>query len=365
MRNSLWVSIVAFLSLFVLSCDAAPLTYAPAVKKAAPAVVNVYILRQTSVVSDNSDSKRGYNRLRPILKNRVVLGSGVIMDPRGYILTNSHVIRDRNDRILVALSDGRTVRAEVIGNDPETDLAVLKISLKDIPVVTLGDSENLEVGDVVLAIGNPFGLGRTVTQGVISALGRTAVGLSNIENFIQTDVALNPGSSGGALINTEGQLIGINTGIYTKSGGYQGVSFAIPVNAAKNILQQIIKSGKVDRGWLGVEVKTLTPMRVYELKTKPTMGVIVDQIEKDSPAEGRLQLNDIITKINGREIRSSSGFMNNIASRNPGDEVILDMYRDGQPQQVTVKLKSHTSTDDAWREVNIKNKKNRYPDDRT
>ena len=364
MRNRLLASLVTFLSLFVLAAYAAPLSYAPAVKKAAPSVVNVYILRKTSVRSNNSAYMRGYNRLRPILKNRVVLGSGVIMDSRGYILTNSHVIRDRSDRILVALSDGRTMRAQLIGNDPETDLAVLKVGIKNLPVVTIGNSEHLEVGDVVLAIGNPFGLGRTVTQGIISALGRTAVGLSNIENFIQTDVALNPGSSGGALINTDGKLIGINTGIYTKSGGYQGVSFAIPINAAENILQQIIKFGKVKRGWLGVEVLSLTPMRVYELKSKQTMGVVIDKVNKGSPADGKLQPNDIITKINGRVVRNANGFMNNIAHRTPGDDIVLNVFRDGQQHDITIKLKSRSSTDKLWHDVTIKGKKYRYPDDR-
>lgn len=364
MRNRLLALLITFISLFVLTGHAAPLSYAVAVKAAAPAVVNVYTLKTTTAHEDDANKLGSYHHLQPILKNRMVLGSGVIMDSQGYILTNSHVIRDRSDQILVALSDGRTMRAELIGNDPETDLAVLKIAMKDLPVITLGNSEHLEVGDVVLAIGNPFGLGRTVTQGIISALGRTAVGLSNIENFIQTDVALNPGSSGGALINTDGKLIGINTGIYTRSGGYQGVSFAIPVNAAENILQQIIKFGQVKRGWLGAYVKTLTPMRVYELNAKQTMGVIVDRITKGSPAADKLQLNDIITKINGRSIHNANGFMSDIAQRSPGNDIKLDIYRNGQPHQVSITLKSQMVTDKSWHDVTVKGKNYHYPDDR-
>lgn len=351
-------------SLFVPTCFATPVTYASAVKKAAPAVVNVYIMRAGERPHQDSPYFKNYGRLRPVIKNRVVLGSGVIMDPRGYVLTNSHVIRDRSNQVLVALADGRTTRAEIVGNDPETDLAVLKIGLKDLPTIEFGNSDQLEVGDVVLAIGNPFGLGRTVTQGIISALGRTAVGLSNIENFIQTDVALNPGSSGGALINTEGQLVGINTGIYTKSGGYQGVSFAIPINAAVNILQQIIKSGKVLRGWLGIEVQSLTPMRVYELKSKPSQGAIVEKVITDSPAAGKLQVNDIITEINGKPIMDANGFLNNIAQRTPGHQVQLLVYRNNQPQTITLIIKPHDSEEKMWHEVKVKGKKHLYPDDR-
>jgi Do/DeqQ family serine protease len=361
-KRILWGFILSF-TVFSFYVLAAPLTYAPAVKNASPAVVNVYILRQTSTRSNLSPYFKGYNRLKPILKNRVVLGSGVIMDKRGYLLTNSHVIRDRN-KILVALSDGRTVRAEVVGNDPESDLAVLKIDLKNLPIIAVGNSDKIQVGDVVLAIGNPFGLGRTVTQGIISALGRTAVGLSNIENFIQTDVALNPGSSGGALINTEGQLIGINTGIYTKSGGYQGVSFAIPVNAAENILRQIIKHGSVKRGWLGVEVVKLDPMMVYDLKSKQNLGVVVEKILSDSPAVNKLKVNDIITEVNGSKVRNANGFMSYIAQRKPDETIHLTVYRNHKPETISIQLKARNTEDKLWHEKIIGGKKYMYPDDR-
>jgi serine protease DegS len=253
----------------------------------------------------------------------------------------------------------------VIGSDPETDLAVLKIDLKNLPVIEVADSNNLQVGDVVLAIGNPFGLGRTVTQGIISALGRTAVGLSNIENFIQTDVALNPGSSGGALINTDGQLIGINTGIYTRSGGYQGVSFAIPVNAAENILKQIIKYGVVKRGWLGLEVVTLDPILMYDLKLNQTMGVVVTKVLAKSPALNKLKVNDLITKVNGQKIHDAGGFMNTIIQNTPGKDVQLTYYRDNQEHTLTLKLSADKSGDgNQWHDVVVKGKKHQYPDDR-
>lgn len=344
--------------------NAAPMTYAPAVKKAAPAVVNVYILRADTSHKNASGYTKGFHRLRSATKNRMVLGSGVLMDKRGYILTNSHVIRDRA-KILVALSDGRSARAEIIGGDPETDLAVLKINLKQLPMMEIGNSNDLQVGDVVLAIGNPFGLGRTVTQGIISALGRTAVGLSNIENFIQTDVALNPGSSGGALINTEGKLIGINTGIYTRSGGYQGVSFAIPVNEAENILQQIIKYGVVKRGWLGVDVVNLDPILIYDLKLKQTMGVVVKKISDKSPVLNKLQENDVIVEINGRKLHDENGFMSTVAQSAPGTDVTLTYYRGNQRHTLTVKLGATSADSGRWQDVKVKGKKHRYPDDRT
>lgn len=360
MLKQFFVSLILLLLVICRGSMAAPLTYAPAVKKAAPSVVNVYILRQAS--RGTAYSRRSAT-LRPILKQRLVLGSGVIMDPRGYILTNSHVVRDRS-HILVSLSDGRAIRAKLVGMDSETDLAVIKIDLKNLPVIAVGNSDKLQVGDVVLAIGNPFGLGSTVTQGIISALGRTAVGLSNIENFIQTDVALNPGSSGGALINTQGQLIGINTGIYTRSGGYQGVSFAIPVNAANSVLQQIIVHGKVSRGWLGLEVVNLDPLLAYDLKTKLTQGVVVEKIARKSPAYHQLKPNDIITQVNQRKIRKAQNFMSNVAQRMPGNTIELTLYRNHVKKIVTIILGSRPEGDNLWRKVTIDGKSYKYPDDR-
>lgn len=227
---------------------AAPFSYAKAVKLAAPAVVNVYTLRLSKQANSRWLDAHYIPRLGIPAKERrrLVLGSGVIMDQAGYVLTNEHVLRRRR-KVWVSLSDGRTTEAQVLGVDPDTDLAVLRIHLKKIPKITVAKPKQLEVGDVVLAIGNPFGLGQTVTQGIVSALNRRAVGLGNIERYIQSDVALNPGSSGGALINAKGELVGINVGIYSHSGSYQGVSFAIPVASAEKVLHEIIRHGHVNR----------------------------------------------------------------------------------------------------------------------
>lgn len=355
----------ASLVFLMVARAAAPLSYAPAVKVAAPAVVNLYILRHAASYQRKRpkvDSRRPTN-LRPLLKHRIILGSGVMMNKHGYVVTNYHVVRDRR-QILISLFDGRSARATLIGSDPETDLAVLKIDLKDLATVPLGNSDKLHVGDVVLAIGNPFGLGQTVTQGIISALGRTAVGLSNIENFIQTDVALNPGSSGGALVNTNGQLIGINAGIYSRSGGYQGVSFAIPIKAVENVLKQIVKYGTVKRGWLGVEVVDLDPLLQYDLKTKQTQGVVVKKVTRDSPAFGKLEPNDIITQLGQRKIRNAKAFVSKIAQSSPGKSVTLAIYRNNKPLQIEIKFGERPEEDDLWQEVTIDGKKYQYPDDR-
>ncbi len=356
------LTLVFFLVCQTVCYAAAPLTYAPAVKVAAPAVVNVYILRHLSQDDPNLEYQSENNQLR-ILKDRMILGSGVIMDQRGYVLTNSHVIRDRN-KLLVALADGRSAHAQVVGVDTETDLAVLKIDLKAVPTIPMANSDTLQVGDVVLAIGNPFGLGRTVTQGIISALGRTAVGLSNIENFIQTDVALNPGSSGGALINTEGQLVGINTGIYTHSGGYQGISFAIPVNAAQNILQQIIKQGHVQRGSLGLDVVDIDPALTHDLNPNQIVGVVVRRILLNSPAENQLHVNDVIVEIDGHNIRDAHYFNSLIEQGVPGANVNLVYYRANQKHQVTLRLGMRKQESNEWQEKAVKGKKYQFPDDR-
>lgn len=363
MLKRMLTALIGIIVLYTTASFSAPRSYASAVKRASPAVVNVYIQRSASASSNLSPNGMSGQRLRPILKNRVVLGSGVIMDSRGYIITNAHVVRDRQS-IYIALSDGRSSRAQLVGIDSETDLAVLKTDLNNLTTISMGNSDKLEVGDIVLAIGNPFGLGRTVTQGIISALGRTAVGLSNIENFIQTDVALNPGSSGGALINTEGQLIGINTGIYTRSGGYQGVSFAIPVNAVENTLQQIIKFGHVKRAWLGAEVVSLDPILARELKSNQSIGVVVDRIERNSPAAKHLKIKDIITSVNGRKVRSAGNFLGYIAQRSPKERIQLTVYRNDVPQQISVLLEARRSDDKLWQDVTVKGKKYSYPDSR-
>ncbi len=330
---------------------ASTVSYSAAVKKAEPAVVNVYSQRPRHYFFSAREAISSEN-LRPILEQRIVLGSGVIMDERGYIITNSHVIHGEN-KIFVSLSDGRSAEVKVVGVDSESDLAVLKIDLNDLPVIKLGDSNVLEVGDVVLAIGNPFGLGRTVTQGIISALGRTAVGLSNIENFIQTDVPLNPGSSGGALIDTDGKLMGINAGIYSKSGGYQGVSFAIPEKAVENVLKQIIEHGKVIRGWLGIEVVS-----------GPKKSVSVEHIVKGSPAYHYLKKGDVITTVDKKEMRTAHDFMNYIAERMPGDRVKITVLRQDVSQTLVIELQSRPANQGLWQDVEADGKRYAFPDDR-
>ena len=240
-----------------------PVTYADAVVRAAPAVANLYT---TKVVNRNARPLFEDPQFRHFFGNNAPkqkrmessLGSAVLMSPEGYLLTNNHVVLNA-DQIVVALKDGRETLARVIGSDPETDLAVLKIDLKNLPAITIGRSDTLRIGDIALAIGNPFGVGQTTTMGIISATGRNQLGLNNYEDFIQTDAAINPGNSGGALVDANGNLTGINTAIFTKSGGSQGIGFAIPINLAMEVMKSIIEHGQVIRGWLGIEVQPLTP----------------------------------------------------------------------------------------------------------
>ncbi|HEX9136151.1 MAG TPA: Do family serine endopeptidase, partial [Nitrospirota bacterium] len=212
------------------------------------------------------------------------LGSGVIISADGYILTNNHVIKGA-DEIKVILYDKREFKGKIVGTDPRTDLAVVKIQAKDLPTVKIGDSGKLKTGDVVLAIGNPFGLSQTITMGIVSAVGRSNIGLADFEDFIQTDAAINPGNSGGALVNTNGELVGINTAIFSTSGGYMGIGFAIPSDMARSVMDSIIKHGKVIRGWLGVSIQNLTPELAKSLGMKETAGALVGGVEKDSPAD--------------------------------------------------------------------------------
>lgn len=325
-------------------------SYAEAVRRAGPAVVNVYT-RDQSVDKElppyPSPKRKSSPQLKPTptqpnpaQKFRYRLGSGVIMNKQGYIITNFHVVQHAK-LILVALSDGRRVPAQLIGTDPQTDLAVVRVQLQGLDPIPLGNSKSVRVGDVVLAIGNPFGLGQTVTQGIVSAIGRSTVGINELENYIQTDAAINPGNSGGALINSEGQLIGISAGLYSRSGGYQGVGFAIPVNAALNIMDQIIKHGEVKRGWLGLGVKTLTPAMVHQLKLKTTVGVLVVKVEANSPAQKMgIRRYDVITQINQNPIMRASGFSSVIAQTTPGEMITLRLLQEGQWLDKKVQVKA-------------------------
>ena len=309
---------------------ATPVTsYALAVKNAAPAVVNIQSTKivteeQHPLLSDPAFKQLFGDRMgEPRKRMESSLGSGVIISPQGYILTNHHVIKAA-DEILVALKDGRTSIATVVGTDPDTDLAVLKIKLDNLPAITLSKINEIEVGDVVLAIGNPFAVGQTVTSGIISATGRNMLGINTFENFIQTDAAINPGNSGGALINSYGELIGINTAIYSKSGGSQGIGFAIPLSLATNVLTQIIEFGHVKRGWLGVAIQDMNSELANSFGLKRVYGIIINGIAKSGPADkAGLQPGNVITHINNIEIENVRHLLNLVSEVKPGNSVSI------------------------------------------
>ncbi len=264
------------------------------------------------------------------------LGSGVIISPEGYILTNNHVVEGA-DEIEVILADTRKAKAKVIGTDPDTDLAILKIDLDKLPVIVLGNSESLQVGDQVLAIGNPFGVGQTVTGGIVSALGRNKLGINTFENFIQTDAAINPGNSGGALVDTTGALMGINTAIYSRSGGSMGIGFAIPVSTAKQVLESIVKDGQVTRGWIGVEPQELNAelMETFNVKTKA--GVIITGVMQNGPAGlAGIKPGDVITAVNGKAVGSVTELLGAVAALKPGTAAPLSVQRGANSSEISV-----------------------------
>jgi len=268
---------------------------------------------------------------------QVGLGSGVIVSADGYILTNNHVVESA-DEIEVILNDSRRARAKVIGTDPDSDLAVLKIELERLPVIVLGNSDSLQVGDQVLAIGNPFGVGQTVTSGIVSALGRNQLGINTFENFIQTDAAINPGNSGGALVDTNGNLLGINTAIYSRSGGSMGIGFAIPVSTAKLVLEGIVKDGQVTRGWIGVEPSELTPELAQTFGVAAQQGVIITGVLQNGPAAlAGMKPGDVVTGVAGQEVHNVSELLTQVASLKPGSATPFDVQRaDGKTKlQVT------------------------------
>jgi serine protease DegQ len=264
------------------------------------------------------------------------LGSGVIVSPAGYILTNNHVIEEA-DEIEVLLNDGRQAAAKVIGTDPETDLAILKIDLQELPVITLGDSDRLTIGDPVLAIGNPFGVGQTVTSGIVSALGRTQLGINTFENFIQTDAAINPGNSGGALVDIAGRLMGINTAIYSRSGGSMGIGFAIPTSTARSVMEAIVRDGQVTRGWIGVEPQDLTQELAESFGLKAGSGVIITGVLQKGPAAlAGIKPGDVITAVAGRKVSNVAQLLSAVAALKPGEPAQLDIVRKNGSSQVEV-----------------------------
>ena len=301
-------------------------SYVPAVKQAAPAVVNI---QSTKVITERPPALYNDPLFRHFFGDSVgeprkrmesSLGSGVIISPQGYILTNHHVIKAA-DAIRVFLKDGREANATIVGTDPESDIAVLHIELKDLPAITLSKS-GVQVGDVVLAIGNPFGVGQTVTSGIVSATGRNRLGINTFENFIQTDAAINPGNSGGALINAYGELVGINTAIYSSSGGSQGIGFAIPLSLARNVMTQIIEYGYVKRGWLGVAIQDMTPQLAASFGLDGNYGVIISAVAEDGPADkAGLKPGYVITHINDKKVKNTHELLNRISQVLPGNKV--------------------------------------------
>ncbi len=313
-----------------------PVSYADAVASAAPAVVNIYtrkrVQRKTHPLLNDPAFQRFFrNSPQPSERMQSSLGSGVIMSENGYIITNYHVVNGA-DEIVVSLHDGREANATITGTDPEADLAVLHVNLQPLPVITKAAADKVRVGDVVLAIGNPFGVGQTVTMGIVSATGRNRVGLNTFENYIQTDAAINPGNSGGALINALGQLVGINTAIYSQSGGSEGIGFAIPAHLALRAPNDIAKYGTTIRGWLGIEVQEATPELLTALKLPGALtGLLVTGIFPDGPAsQAGLKVGDIILSINGEETSNARAAMNRIAELRPGDEIAVEYLRAGK-----------------------------------
>ncbi len=266
------------------------------------------------------------------------LGSGVIVSEQGYILTNNHVVKGA-DEIKVILYDKRQFKGKVVGTDPRTDLAVIKINAKDLPTLSFGDSSKLKTGDIVLAVGNPFGLNQTITMGIVSAVGRSNIGLSDFEDFIQTDAAINPGNSGGALVNGGGELVGINTAIFSTSGGYMGIGFSIPSDMAKTVMDSIIKHGKVIRGWLGVSIQNLTPELAKSLGIKETEGALLSGIDKDSPADkAGLKRGDLIIGMGNKIISDVTNLRNMVATNAPGTKIDFKVIRNGKEMSITATL---------------------------
>jgi serine protease Do len=269
------------------------------------------------------------------------MGSGVIVSKDGYIITNNHVISDA-ENIRVTLFDNRSFEAEVVGSDPKTDMAVVKIAADGLPVIPWGDSDKLQVGEFVLAIGNPFSLSHTVTMGIISAVGRANVGIADYEDFIQTDAAINPGNSGGPLVNTKGEIIGINTAIFSRSGGYQGIGFAVPSSTARSIMEQLLKEGKVVRGWVGVTIQELTPELAERFGSKAYGGVLVGDVTKESPAEhAGIKRGDIILEFGGKAVSNTSNFRNMAAQSRPGTKVPVKLLRNGREFSSALTVSEH------------------------
>jgi len=321
------------------SAMAAPAAgYSGAAKRATPAVVSIVATKMAKRNPHAEDPRFRFFFGDPANQpqQQVGLGSGVIVSPEGYTLTNNHVIEGA-DEIEVQLPDGRQARARVIGADPETDLAVLKIDLDRLPVMAFGDSPSLEVGDVVLAIGNPFNVGQTVTAGIVSALGRNQLGLSTFENFIQTDAAINPGNSGGALVDTGGNLVGINTAIFSRTGGSLGIGFAIPVATARQVLDSLVRDGRVTRGWIGVEPRDLTAEIAESFGLPVKEGVLITGVLQDGPAsKGGLKPGDVVVRIGGAPVLNTMQLLTAVAALKPQSPAVVGVQRGDKSLDLTL-----------------------------
>lgn len=319
------------------SASPAQNSYREGAKRAMPAVVNIFTTKGARQPKTPFMDDPLFRRFFGEQEDRQFsLGSGVVVSPEGYILTNNHVI-ETADEIEIALADGRKAVAKVVGTDPETDLAVVKINLQNLPAITLGHVDQAKVGDVVLAIGNPFGVGQTVTMGIISALGRNHLGINTFENFIQTDAAINPGNSGGALIDANGNLLGINTAIYSRSGGSLGIGFAIPVTTVKTVMESIISTGQVVRGWIGVEPQDITPELAESFGLTKKSGAIIAGVLKGGPADkAGMRPGDILLAVEGKPVSDTTDMLNLIAQLTPGDKAKMMVLRKNQEAMIEV-----------------------------
>jgi serine protease DegQ len=316
-------------------------SYNEAVQRATPSVVNVSTSKEIRsprhpLLNDPVFRRFFGDQLPDEAQRASSLGSGVIVSTSGYVLTNHHVVESA-DEIEVTLADGKKLLAKVVGNDPDTDLAVLRVDADNLPAITFGSAESLRVGDVVLAIGSPFGFSQTVTSGIVSALGRTGLGINTFENFIQTDAAINPGNSGGALIDASGNLIGINTAIFSPSGGSMGIGFAIPVSTAKMVLEQIVRSGSVTRGWIGVEAQAISPAVAESFKLGSTRGALIAGVLRGGPADkAGVKPGDVLLEVQGKPVADPTGMLNLIAALAPGQPASVKLKRHGQDVDATI-----------------------------
>lgn len=323
-------------------------SYSAAAKRATPAVVSITASKAPARSPHSNDPWFQFffgDRARQMQQEtQIGLGSGVIVSPEGYLLTNNHVIEGA-DEIEVQLLDGRRARAKVVGTDPETDVAVLKITLDKLPVITFGSTDTLQVGDVVLAIGNPFGVGQTVTSGIVSAIGRNQLGINTFENFIQTDAAINPGNSGGALVDATGNLLGINTAIYSRTGGSLGIGFAIPVSTARQVMEGLITDGQVRRGWIGVEPRDLTPEIAETFNLPIKEGVLITGVLQEGPASaGGIRPGDVVTKVANTPVTNTSQLLTAVAALKPQTAAVIQVQRGDKALDLKVTVAQRPKT---------------------